>query len=200
MNVRPYQTADADELWEMKQSFETGLGAAGDDAKAAAYDEKLTVEYRTRWLGWVGRCVEENPQCVQLVEIETGEGATDSGSPGGRDTTRPLDTAGYVFVLPESMAFVWDAAVLNEIFVWPRYRGTDAADELMTAALDVMANQALPLDRVVLDVDRENDRARAFYDRYGFDHWGEMVARPLSPDEMNEGAENADAGRGDASE
>jgi ribosomal protein S18 acetylase RimI-like enzyme len=28
-------------------------------------------------------------------------------------------------------------------------------------------------------VDRENDRARAFYDRHGFEHWGEMVARKL---------------------
>jgi ribosomal protein S18 acetylase RimI-like enzyme len=31
----------------------------------------------------------------------------------------------------------------------------------------------------VLDVDRGNDRAKAFYDRYGFEHWGEMVARSL---------------------
>ena len=89
MNVRPYQTADADELWEMKQSFETGLGAAADDAKAAAYDEKLTVEYRTRWLGWVGRCVEENPQCVQLVEIETSTRSSSGRATAAR--TRPTN-------------------------------------------------------------------------------------------------------------
>jgi small-conductance mechanosensitive channel len=28
-------------------------------------------------------------------------------------------------------------------------------------------------------VDRENERASAFYDRHGFEHWGEMVAKQL---------------------
>ncbi|RDZ89486.1 GNAT family N-acetyltransferase, partial [Haloferax sp. Atlit-6N] len=83
------------------------------------------------------------------------------------------------FVLPESLAFVWDAAVLNEIFVAPDYRGTGVADALMNAAVESARAQDLPLDRMVLDVDRENDRAQAFYERYGFDHWGEMVARDL---------------------
>jgi ribosomal protein S18 acetylase RimI-like enzyme len=49
----------------------------------------------------------------------------------------------------------------------------------MDAAIDCARGQDLPLDRMVLDVDRENDRAQAFYDRYGFEHWGEMVARDL---------------------
>jgi RimJ/RimL family protein N-acetyltransferase len=49
----------------------------------------------------------------------------------------------------------------------------------MRAALDCARAQDPPLDRLVLDVDRENDRARAFYDRWGFEHWGEMIARPL---------------------
>jgi len=44
----------------------------------------------------------------------------------------------------------------------------------------VARQQDLPLDRLVLDVDRENGRARAFYERHGFDHWGEVVARQLS--------------------
>jgi RimJ/RimL family protein N-acetyltransferase len=49
----------------------------------------------------------------------------------------------------------------------------------MDAALAVAADQDLPLDRLVLDVDPANERARGFYDRYGFELWGEMVARPL---------------------
>jgi ribosomal protein S18 acetylase RimI-like enzyme len=77
------------------------------------------------------------------------------------------------------MAFVWDAAVLNEIYVSPEARGTGVADDLMDAAVSLAREQDLPLDRLVLDVDRENERARAFYERHGFDHWGEMVARDL---------------------
>jgi ribosomal protein S18 acetylase RimI-like enzyme len=159
--VRPYEPGDADALWRRKRGFETGLGAGtGSDEKAAAYDAKLTEDYRERWLDWVSRCTGENERCVQVAEHDG-------------------ELVGYVFVLPESLCFVWDAAVLNEIFVSPDWRGTGVADDLMDAALSVAREQNLPLDRLVLDVDRENERAQAFYDRYGFEHWGEMVARDL---------------------
>jgi ribosomal protein S18 acetylase RimI-like enzyme len=77
------------------------------------------------------------------------------------------------------MAMIWDAAVLNELFVRPAHRGTGVADDLLEAALDVARGQDLPLDRIVLDVDPSNERARAFYERFGFAPWGEMVAREL---------------------
>ncbi|MCD2199956.1 GNAT family N-acetyltransferase [Halobacterium sp. KA-4] len=159
--VRPYTDADSDALWELKRGFETGLGeGTGDEAKQATYEAKLDEAYRSDWLDWVDRCVTENERCVQVAEREDG-------------------LAGYVFVLPESMAFVWDAAVLNEVYVAPDFRGTSVADDLMEAALSVAREQSLPLDRMVLDVDRQNERAKAFYERYGFEHWGEMVARDL---------------------
>jgi len=163
--VRPYDAArDADELWALKRGFETGLGeGTGDDEKRAVYEAKLTDDYRARWLDWVDRCVGENERCLQVAERADEPGAL----------------AGYVFVLPESLSFVWDAAVLNEVFVRPDRRGDGVADDLMDAALAVARDQDLPLDRIVLDVDRGNDRAKAFYDRYGFEHWGEMVARSL---------------------
>ncbi|WP_336036675.1 GNAT family N-acetyltransferase [Halobacterium yunchengense] len=165
--VRPYEDADADALWALKRGFETGLGeGTGGDEKAAAYEAKLTDGYRDRWLDWVDRCVAEDERCVQVAPADDGRG-----------TDRAL--AGYVFVLPASMAFVWDAAVLNEVYVRPADRGTGVADDLMDAALAFARDQDLPLDRLVLDVDRENDRARAFYDRYGFEHWGELVSREL---------------------
>ncbi|WP_129113232.1 GNAT family N-acetyltransferase [Halegenticoccus tardaugens] len=159
--VRPYESTDADALWECKRAFELGLGdGTGGDDKREAYEAKLTERYRERYLAWVDRCVEEDDRCVTVAAAADG-------------------LAGYAFVLPESMAFVWDAAVLNEIYVADEYRGTGLADELLTAALDVARGQDLPLDRMVLDVDAANDRARAFYRRHGFDHWGEMVAREL---------------------
>lgn len=163
--VRSYRESDAGDLWELKRGFETELGAGtGDDEKRATYEAKLTADYRERWLDWVDRCVAENEACVQVVE-------DDASSDGG--------LAGYVFVLPESMVFVWDAAVLNEVFVRPKHRGTGVADDLLAAALSVARDQQLPLDRMVLDVDPENERARAFYERHGFSAWGEMVAREL---------------------
>ena len=170
--IRPYDSGDATELWTLKRGFETGLGAGtGGSEKAATYEAKLTDEYRRRWLAWVDRCVDERASTVTVAE--TDDGAGDESDPG------TSDLAGYVFVLPESLSFVWDAAVLNEVYVRPEYRGTGVADDLMETALSTARAQDLPLDRMVLDVDRENDRAQAFYGRYGFEHWGEMVARDL---------------------
>ena len=159
--VRPYRASDAGGLWECKRGFELGLGSAtGDDAKEATYRGKFDDDYRDSYLDWVDRCLVENERCVQV-------------------TVRDGQVLGYVFVLPESLAHIWDAAVLNEIFVREPARDTGVADGLMEAALSVARDQDLPLDRMVLDVDGANERARAFYDRWGFEGWGEMVARDL---------------------
>jgi ribosomal protein S18 acetylase RimI-like enzyme len=161
MEVRPYEPSDADDLWELKEGFERTIGSeTGDDSKTALYEEKLTDEYRHRYLGWVARCIAADPRAVLVA---------DDGE----------SLAGYAFLLPDTMAMIWDAAVLNELYVVPDHRGTDVADDLLEAALDVARDQDLPLDRVVLDVDPSNERARAFYERYGFAGWGEMVARDL---------------------
>jgi ribosomal protein S18 acetylase RimI-like enzyme len=164
---------DAGDLWALKRGFELGLGTGtGGDGKAERYEAKLTDDYRERYLAWVARCVDEEPGCVLVADA----GGVDGEGTGDGDTG---DLVGYAFVLPTSLAFVWDAAVLNELYVAPEFRGTGVADDLMGAALAHARGQDLPLDRMVLDVDRSNDRARAFYQRYGFEHWGEMVAREL---------------------
>lgn len=161
VDVRPYDPAsDGDGLWACKAAFERTMGSTGDEAKTTIYEEKLSDSYRDRYLDWVERCVGENAECVQVADID---GAIE----------------GYVFVLPEGHAMIWDAAVLNEIFVTPAQRGSGVADELMAAGLAVARTQSLPLERIVLDVDTENDRARSFYDRHGFEPWGELVAREL---------------------
>ncbi|MHB9287601.1 N-acetyltransferase family protein [Halobacteriales archaeon Cl-PHB] len=158
---RPYRSADADALWALKEAFELTLATGtGDGAKETAYRDKLDESYRESYLAWVHRCVDADPRSVQVAE---------------RDGT----LVGYVFVLPETMSHVWDAAVLNELYVADSQRGTDVADGLLEAALAVARDQDLPLDRIVLDVDPDNDRARSFYDRWGFEPWGEMVAREL---------------------
>ena len=171
--LRPYdRERDADGLYQLKTAFERGLGEnTGGEGKAAAYEGKLTDAYRERWLDWVDRCVADDERCV-TVAVEPGAEGTASEPAAGA-------VVGYVFVLPERLSMVWDAAVLNELFVAPEYRGAGVADDLMDAALAVASDQDLPLDRLVLDVDPANERAKGFYDRYGFEPWGEMVARPL---------------------
>ncbi|MDZ7850395.1 MAG: GNAT family N-acetyltransferase [Halodesulfurarchaeum sp.] len=160
--VRAYEASDTAVLWDLKRGFERGLGeGTGDDAKASRYETKLDEPYRESYLDWVDRCVAEEPRAVQLAE-------------------RDGSMVGYVFLLPEAMAHIWDGAVLNELYVLPEFRGEGVGDELVSAAIDVARDQDLPLDRLLLDVDRANERARAFYERHEFEHWGEMLARDLS--------------------
>lgn len=167
--IRPYDpVTDRESMWGLKRSFELTLASGtGGDEKERSYREKLTDAYRERYLEWIDRCVGEQSRSVSVADVDG-------------------ELVGYVFVLPESMSLIWDAAVLNELFVAEDYRGTGIADELMDAAIDFATQQELPLDRIVLDVDRENERAQAFYARHGYEHWGELVARPLedgTPDE-----------------
>ena len=195
VRLRPYDPdRDPEDLWDLKRAFELGLGSGtGGDDKQAVYEGKLTTEYGERYLDWVFWCTKHNPRCVTVAEIVEGpknnaeenekdsqgnEKIAKSETVGeGENETNAL--AGYVFVLPQQLAMIWDAAVLNEIYVRPEYRATGVADDLMAAAVEVAESQDLPLNRLVLDVDRKNDRAGAFYDRHGFEHWGEMVARKL---------------------
>lgn len=161
VTVRPLDhPAEAAALWSLKTAFETGLGASGDADKTAAYRDKLTGEYEQNYLDWVGDCLEANADCIQVA---------DAGE----------ELVGYVFVLPASLAYIWDGAVLNELYVDPDHRGGEVADALFEAALSVVDDQDLPMDRILLDVDPDNERARHFYDRHGFEPWGDLLARDL---------------------
>lgn len=159
MEYRPYDPdGDEAELWRLKCAFERGLGSKSEE-KRAAYDAKLTEAYAERYLDWVRWCLAREPRSVIVAASE--------------------GLAGYAFVLPERLAMIWDAAVLNELYVEPDHRGSGVADELIEAALALAREQEPPLERIVLDVDPENARAAAFYERHGFEPWGEMVARDL---------------------
>ncbi len=163
--IRPYDPAtDDDQLWALKQQFERELGNTDDDGKAARYRSKLDTEYRDRYFNWVTRCQQSDRRTLLVA---------------ARDDETTL--AGYVFLLPERLAMIWDGAVINELYVRPDDRGTGLADRLMERALAVAADQDLPLDRILLDVDPANDRAKRFYERFGFTNWGQIRARQLSP-------------------
>lgn len=162
MAVRPYDPdRDRPGLWALKRAFEHELGEESSSDARAAYAAKLSEQYRERYLDWVERCVREAPSCVTV---------------SARD---PGDLVGYAFLLPESFAMIWDAAVLNEIYVEPTHRASGVADELLDGVIEAARGQALPMDRLVLDVAPTNERAQAFYRRHGFEPWGELVAREL---------------------
>ncbi|WP_135830335.1 GNAT family N-acetyltransferase [Halorussus halobius] len=175
--VRPYDPdRDADDLRALKRAFEMGLATdTGGEDKPAKYEAKLTDEYAERYLDWVLWCTKHERRCVTVVEADA---ETADGEPGDAATDDPA-LAGYAFVLPQQLSMIWDAAVLNELYLRPEYRGTGVADDLMAAVVALAEDQDLPMDRLVLDVDQENDRAQAFYDRHGFEQWAEMVAREL---------------------
>lgn len=195
VECRPYDPADVGDretLWRLKRSFETDLGTGtGDDDKRATYAAKLTDDYRSRWLAWVDRCVADDERCVTLAVVDDdvaevvddeveGNDSADVEADAAADLEADSTTiAGYVFVLPERLAYIWDAAVVNEIYVAPEWRGTGVADALLEAAVDLAVDQDLPLERLLLDVDPDNERAYAFYERHGFEPWGEIVARKL---------------------
>ena len=147
-------------LWECKARFERELGGGKNETNAARYEAKLTDDYRERYRAWVDDCVEREPGCVVVATVES--------------------VVGYAFVLPEDLALIWDAAVLNELYLEEEWRGTGAADRLVDDAVAHARGQDLPIDRLVLDVDPDNARAAGFYERRGFEPWAEMVAYDLS--------------------
>lgn len=161
MELRPYDTErDSDLFWELKERFERELGALGSGEKSGAYDDKLTDEYRERYLDWVTWCVARDPECITVAETDGGDELT-----------------GYVFVLPEELAMIWDGAVLNELYVRESHRETGLADDLLETAYECARAQELPIDRIALDVGTENARASTVYRRHGFEPWGELLAR-----------------------
>lgn len=159
MHCRPYDSdRESAALWELKERFERELGALDGGEKAKTYEEKLTEKYRKRYLDWVEWCTERDARCVTVAETADG-------------------LAGYVFVLPEELAMIWDSAVLNELYVREPHRGTGLSDDLMEAAIECAREQDLPTDRITLDVDAGNERASGVYRRHGFEPWGELLAR-----------------------
>ncbi len=74
--------------------------------------------------------------------------------------TTEVDEAPPVFDRP-------DRLVVGDLYVRDQYRGTGLAQKLMDRAVDRAQEAACP--ELALDVDADNERALAFYEKLGFD-------------------------------
>lgn len=147
-----------EELW---LPFNRDLAAAVD-SHALADDVDLVeqeVPFRLERL--------ESPEYELVVAVDPadGESADGSGGPLGDGAlvgfvSTEVETAPSVFDRP-------DRLVVGDIYVDAAHRGTGLADDLMAHAAERAA--ATECAELSLDVDVDNERALAFYDRLGFE-------------------------------
>jgi ribosomal protein S18 acetylase RimI-like enzyme len=123
-----------------------------------APDEEILdeeVEFR------LGRLEEESYRLWVAVDTdsETVDLAAGDGDFAGFVSTS-VDEAPSVFDRP-------DRLVIGDIFVRDPYRGTGLADELLARAR--ARAEAADCAELALDVDVDNERALAFYEKHGFE-------------------------------
>lgn len=125
----------------------------------------------------VGVVAEEAEFRLDLLESETHEiwvavdwndGAAPDSDADFADLDAPL--AGYVTTDIDESPTVFDnpaRLVVGDIYVKEPYRGTKLAPELMEYAAE--RARAVEIPQLRLDVDVDNERARAFYEKLGFE-------------------------------
>lgn len=104
------------------------------------------------------------------VAVDGSNGDESSGNFVGFVTT-DVDEAPTVFDRP-------DRLVVCDIYVTKPYRGTGLASELIERA-ERRARET-GCDELKLEVDVENERALAFYDKLGFEHTRHTMVAPIT--------------------
>lgn len=126
------------------------------------------VAFRRDWLetdgqhGWVA--LAEAPADMSISELVGGDAEL-----LGFVTTQ-VDTAPSVFTRP-------DRLVIGDIYVVPPARGDSVAESLVARA--VAAAEEAGCAELALDVDVDNERARAFYRRLGFEPIRHRLTAPV---------------------
>jgi ribosomal protein S18 acetylase RimI-like enzyme len=115
---------------------------------------------------------------------DVGDGA-DAGAGAGGNGAEPSPLAGLAALLGPSAATGLDGWHLVSMWVNPATRGQGLADRLIAAVCDLAREQgAVELE---LWVTLGNDRARAFYQRNGFNGTADrQLIRPEDPDSWEE--------------
>lgn len=127
--------------------------------------------------GDVDVVAEETDFRLDLLESDTHEIWVAVDSADERQATDDVDFAdldatfaGYVTTDVDSSPVVFDnpaRLVVGDIYVKAPYRGTGLARDLMSVAAERARTEDVPELR--LDVDVDNERARAFYEKLGFE-------------------------------
>ncbi|WP_254864718.1 GNAT family N-acetyltransferase [Halovivax gelatinilyticus] len=155
---------------------------SSDDAAVARYVEELWIPYH-RDMGAVvesHELVEDEDTVREVTEYLAGgldsserylwiaiEGASD---PFARIDTIDGTFAGFLLGAVESSppTFDWpDRFLIGDLFVRESYRGSGLAETLLARAADQAREDGC--SELALDVDVDNERARAFYEKMGFE-------------------------------
>ncbi|OYR40013.1 MULTISPECIES: N-acetyltransferase [unclassified Halorubrum] len=115
--------------------------------------------------------------------------ALDSEGPGALDPAAPAapgvpgpdrDLVAFVSTGVDACPVVFDRPdrlVVGDLYVSAAFRGTGLADRLMErAAIDARERDC---EELRLDVDADNERALAFYEKQGFEAYRERLTRPV---------------------
>ncbi|RCK36188.1 GNAT family N-acetyltransferase [Thalassospira xiamenensis] len=119
---------------------------------------------------------------ARYVDMSTGvfENALSSDNHGVIVATQGDDLLGYVIVIHDNPEIDW-------IMVDPAAHGMGAGKALMIAALDALAERK-PHATVKLSVVAHNERAKAFYRKFGFLVTGPIPGRDIPTVEMQRAA------------
>lgn len=102
---------------------------------------------------------------------------------GGLLVAREGDAiVGFVMFEPESGSYEQDAdrGIVHNLYVVPERRGEGVGSALLAAAEDALADEGA--DVVALEVMAENDAARRFYRRHGYEPLRLELERDLDPE------------------
>ena len=110
------------------------------------------------------------------------DGSEDTGvDPATAPLTDPrLDLVGILFTSVDACPDVFDRPdrlVIGELYVAEPYRGTGLADRLLERALVDAREQ--DCGQLRLDVDVDNERALAFYEKCGFEPYRKQLVRSI---------------------
>ncbi len=113
-----------------------------------------------------GRLAEDGFEIWIAVDDAAADGVDADAELGAAD----LPLAGFVAAEREPAPTVFDRPdrlVIDDLYVRELYRGGDLARDLVGRAASYA--EAADCPQVALDVDTDNERARAFYDSLGFE-------------------------------
>ncbi|QKG91856.1 N-acetyltransferase [Halorubrum salinarum] len=119
------------------------------------------------------------------VAATAGDGADDAGvDPATADVTDPaLDLVGLLMTSVDECPDPFerpDRLVIGEIYVAEPFRGTGLAERFVERAVADARDHGC--EQLRLDVDVDNERAVAFYERIGFEDYRKQMTMAVDPE------------------